>query len=232
MTIDVNTNQLFTFNLGRQGENGVTQFGFDYTRLVERFGNGVLSGLYQRTESEQPYPITLVPEDGIAYWMVTATDTAINGRGRLQLIYTVDGVVKKSVVHATKVGISLETSSTEPPDPYVSWLEQLVSTGARVSEEVQTAEGLVEDVTETGEQALADIRTERAGAVEDISTGRADALSDIATARTSALSAINTDRTEALEDIHTATEASLDEIQRTLTFTDDGNGNITITIGE
>ena len=126
-------------DIGRQYEHEVTEFTFVYSKWVRQFGEGQIMIVLQRCGDANPYPVTVQEEPNAVKWLVTSTDTEKVGKGELQITYTVDGAVKKSVVFPIRVKKSLTGQSQTPPDPYVSWLEQVISVGSEVKQNAKNA---------------------------------------------------------------------------------------------
>lgn len=112
-------------NLGRVGENNITEFVFDYSNWTEEFGEGTLSLVLKRQGDEEGYPKSMTTENLQSTWVVDQTDTANEGIGEAQLTYTVNSEIKKSVIYLTKTCPSIEPVGPAP-DPYQSWLDQMV----------------------------------------------------------------------------------------------------------
>lgn len=185
MMIDIMKNQQLTLKLGRQGENDATVITFDLTGLKEEFGEGILALLMQRSGDANPFPVTIETTENTAVWTVSNVETSIPGIGRAQITYTVDNVIKKTVIYNTLVEPSLVSESETPPDPYNSWLDTLTQIGGQI----------VIDKTE----ALDDIADAKAEALSDVSSAKTTALSDISTARTEAISAVQAETSRAQE---------------------------------
>lgn len=187
MIIDVTSTKTFTINLGRQGENDITEIVFDYSGLVEEYGEGTLSCIVQRKKTDDPYPTILTADNHMATWSVSSTDTAYAGTGKIQLSYMVDEQIKKSIIYKTKVEPSILPTSEEPPEPIKNYLDQMVEIGTQVHADAESVSGLASEITET------------------------------------ATSAVNT--------INAKEEQVLQDLSALITFSDDGDGNISITIG-
>ena len=198
MIIDVTSTKSFTINLGRQGENDITEIVFDYSGLVEEYGEGTLSCIVQRKKTDDPYPTILTVDNHMATWMVSSVDTSYAGTGKIQLSYMVDEQIKKSIIYKTKVEPSILPTSEEPPEPIKNYLDQMVEIGTQVHADAESVSGLVDEISETAETAETNI-TQTA---------------------TTAVSTINAKEEQVLQDL-----SSL------ITFSDDGGGNISITIG-
>ncbi len=131
------------FTLGRQGENGVRQICFDVSAWLAEYGDGAVALLAQRTGDDAPYPVTLTAADGEATWTVNSADTAYSGTGRAELRLTADGVLKKSKIYGTVVDAALAPPSAEPPDPYDTWLDDMMDIAVRAEDAAERAEDAV-----------------------------------------------------------------------------------------
>ena len=90
--------------------------------------------------------------DGVLWWTPTAADTAIEGKGRVQ-IWARDGekAFAVSEVLVTQVLASISTDEQEPPTPMKPWLDKLVEqveaardeAAASADEAASTAAGIV-----------------------------------------------------------------------------------------
>lgn len=92
--------------------------------------------------------------DGVLWWTPTAADTAIEGKGRVQ-IWARDGekAFAVSELLVTQVLASISTDEQEPPTPMKPWLDKLVEqveaardeAAASADEAASTAAGIVTD---------------------------------------------------------------------------------------
>lgn len=123
--------------VGYAGENDARGFAFDYSSWTEEYGAGVLQMLLQRPGDANPYPVLLsAGEDGTAVWLPSATDTDVKGKGEIQLIYTVNQVIAKTAVLPVLIERSLGAGTT-PPDPYETWVEELLELGNKILQDYQ-----------------------------------------------------------------------------------------------
>lgn len=93
-------------------------------------------------------------KDGVLWWTPTAADTAIEGKGRVQ-VWARDGekAFAVSEVLVTQVLASISTDEQEPPTPIKPWLDKLVEqvelardeAAASAAEADSTAAGIVTD---------------------------------------------------------------------------------------
>ena len=93
--------------LGISGENGIESYEFGYGDWASLYGDGVLSINHQRPGDSTPYPVGLTVSGHIAHWNVTAADVQYSGHGRIQVVYMVNGIVKKTMVGTTLIEGSL-----------------------------------------------------------------------------------------------------------------------------
>ena len=83
-------------NLGHQGENNATIFRFPIKDWRIKYGDGEFSLYNKRTYDPDGYLCEVTSDEMYVYWSVSNTDTQYKGKGRCQLVYTVDGVIAKS----------------------------------------------------------------------------------------------------------------------------------------
>ena len=131
--------------IGRRGENGVTQVTLDFSTWLSDFGPGAISLLVRRFGDSASYPVLLDVDGADAVWTVSATDTDSAGLGAAEYVYTVGQTVKKSAVFPIQVLADIGQPRTTPPDPYISWIEQLLQAAAEVLETQAAAEQAAAD---------------------------------------------------------------------------------------
>ena len=130
--------------LGKQGENLARRVLFDLTRWISTFGPGTVQLLHQRSGDEEPYPVAVEQNGTQAIWTVTNADTAVPGTGHTELQYHVGDALAKSETWMTKVLPALGPASETPPDPYQSWVTEVIQAGAGVKEQAARAEAAAE----------------------------------------------------------------------------------------
>lgn len=109
--------------LGRVGENERLRVAFDVGPYLTEYPGASFVLLNQGPEDAQPYPCAEVALDGTTlYWVITSADVHAEGRGRCELIVTVDDVTAKSIIFDTRIMRSLTGTGAVPPD-WGAWLE-------------------------------------------------------------------------------------------------------------
>ena len=214
MIIDVGSDKSVTIDLGRQGENAVTEVTFDFSAFYDEFGQGSIALVMQRTKVDEPYPIIMDVDGTYATWTVSSTDTAYKGTGKVQLFYIVNKQIKKSVIFKTRVEPSIETEDL-PDDPYMSYLEQMVVLGTEVRNNADHVDEVAATIDTTATEISSidsSFRAFAAQAQSDLSGARTDALGAIDTAKTGAVSDVNTAKSGALTNISSAQTTALGEI--------------------
>jgi len=151
-----------TLFIGRRGENEVTEVVFDFTEWQEQFGTGVIDLFVKRSEDFDAYPVVLSVDGTVATWIVTDADTAVVGSGKIEFVYTVNEKVAKSAIFPFYVGEDIGQASSEPPDPYESWIETLTELGTETQANAQAAAQSASDAADSAASA-----SESAGQAED-----------------------------------------------------------------
>lgn len=126
--------------IGKRGEDRATRVDFsDYLRAwsAEYGAGGTFTLVHQRYDDIGPYAIPL--EDGI--WTIRSADLAIPGTGLAELIYTVDGIIKKSLRFKT-VTLDALGQTVEPPAPWQSYIDSVVNAADRAENAAREIENM------------------------------------------------------------------------------------------
>lgn len=119
--------------LGKQGEHLAHSIDFDYSNWVSEYGQGEITLTVKRSGDKSSYPVILeteiVDEKHVARWNITSIDTAKPGKGWVELEYKVDDKIIRSQLFETNVLSSIVSPDILPPDPYISWVNQLIVLG-------------------------------------------------------------------------------------------------------
>lgn len=138
--IKIDPLQCLAIPLGRVGENNATEIVFDLNTLISEFGEGVIDILHQRSGDEQPYPVSTVRDGQTLTWTVGSADVQHYGVGQAELILSVGGQVAKSIIFQTYTAEALGCTA-DPPEPWVPWVNQILSAAETVNGFLATLEG-------------------------------------------------------------------------------------------
>ena len=136
---EIEVRELPYLPLGHQGENEAQRIVWrgladSWARL---YGEGVFALTVLREGDSVPYPASLKSENGDVIWTLSNADTAKAGEGMAELTYTVGGAIAKSRTWRTVVEPSLSANgTTEPPEAYQSWVDEVLSAAAGVESAV------------------------------------------------------------------------------------------------
>jgi len=185
MRIDLEENIRHRIILGRVGDNDTTPIQFDARAWESEYGDGTLNLVAKRNGDAEPYPVLLEYEAGVYTWTPTDADTAYAGSGEAQLIYTVDGKIKKTAIYSTEVFPSLIPSSADPYQPYSDWLEQMIAEATNAAQSAENASESARSAAESASDVSALVEVAR-GYADSASTSEANALTSEANASASA----------------------------------------------
>lgn len=154
MRYSMNVENPCKLSIGYVGENIVTEVAFDYSAWKEAYGDGVLALELKRYGDTYAYPVVISTEgDSTSVWTIRDTDVAKNGRGQAQLQYVIGDAVKKSAIFVVDVERSLE-ETTDVPDPYEEWLDDIIRISAETAVNAQHAEESAESASASAESII------------------------------------------------------------------------------
>lgn len=130
VTISVAAGRGGRIALGRRGENEAARIVFDVAELAGLYGDGTAELVATRPGETAPYPVAAERDGSQVIWTVSSADTAFAGHGACELFWYVGDTLAKSVVYGTVVGRDIGDVGEEPPEPYETWVEQVLSAAA------------------------------------------------------------------------------------------------------
>ena len=150
--------------IGYKGENKARCLIFDLTECVETFGDGGFVISFIRQGDDLPYLVTDTDRlDNHAIWIITDTDTAVDGYGMVQLQYIVDDVVCKSALYRT-VTFDSNSITGDVPDPYEDLLAQIAAYAAQAEGAATTATAAAQAASTAVENGIVTERSQRIAA--------------------------------------------------------------------
>lgn len=182
----INADDRDVLEIARVGEREATQVLFCTAPWYETFGAGGSFALeVERPTDSQPYLVALeVAEDSVA-WTVSASDTAILGRGRCQLSYYRGTTLAKTRIWDTRILASLSEPGEAPPEPWESYIEQ-VHGYAQDAERAKTAAEAAQTAASDSAAAAAGSAAAAAGSATTAAGSAAAAASSASAAAGSA----------------------------------------------
>lgn len=190
MRYSMNVEKPCKLSIGYVGENIVTEVAFDYSAWKKEYGDGVLALELKRYGDTYAYPVVISTEgDSTSVWTIRDTDVAKNGRGQAQLQYVIGDAVKKSAIFVVDVERSLE-ETTDVPDPYEEWLDDIIRISAETAVYAQNAEASATSADSSADSASASA-SEAQGYAENASASANSASASAESASTSAESIID-----------------------------------------
>ena len=114
-----------SLQLGRQGENGVTEITFLCAGYAKMYGDGFAEAVH-RTPDGTTYPVNIEQdENNRVSWLISDGDTSTAGTGQLELRWMVNGNIAKSKIFSTIIKSALTAPET-PPDAAKSWVDKVL----------------------------------------------------------------------------------------------------------
>lgn len=146
--------------IGRRGENLATQICFDVPEDLSSYAYTVY---VRRPRERESYPAAHIARDGnTIVWTVSNVDTENSGEGQVQIRFTDNDVVVKTLVYRTVVGIAIDINTSPAPEWQESWLDALTElaeethTNAENAAESERKAKISEDNAKDSEEAAAE----------------------------------------------------------------------------
>lgn len=131
--------------IGKQGENRAIRVILPNIRA----GSGSILLLHQRPLDKKPYPVPITESAEGIIWVVSATDTANQGRGQAELQWLGEnGEIVKSVIYQTETSRSLSAPGAVPDEPMKPYVQA-------VAKDAQAAKDAAASATEAARTAEA-----------------------------------------------------------------------------
>ena len=133
-------------SLGKQHENLAVTVQFDVSAWLDAIApNGVFGVNVRRHGESASYPCPITVDGTVVTMQIRDVETEKDGSGFVELEYRVGDTVVRSATWKTYVQPSITDTTTEPPDPFESWVETLTGLGAQTEQNAESAAGSAED---------------------------------------------------------------------------------------
>lgn len=133
-------------SLGRQGEHLARTLLFPLASVWEReLGPGTVQAVFQPPGGATPYPVPLERTADGWVWPVTASDTAVSGRGRCELRYLAGEAVVRSRIYTVYVTAALGHLPDGQVDPWQRYLDQVLEARAAAQTAADQAAAAADD---------------------------------------------------------------------------------------
>ena len=143
-SIDIKRASVIT--IGRQGEHLAMQVVFDCSDLQKHYGDGRAELLHSLPDGTI-YPVYVVRDGTKVLWNVSASDTKLAGRGQCELRWYVNDTLAKTAVYTTNIVASLQGDiSPEPPEPYQSWVDNVLETAHKIIVDISGKQDEIPDL--------------------------------------------------------------------------------------
>lgn len=139
--------------VGYQTEHGVERVGFDVSTWVRKWPGMGFQLWASVPGTDTSYPAKSTREGNILFWDVNLADTAVAGRGAVEVVGLADGIKKIARVD-TLVRFSATAEPGEAPDPEQPWVDKVLDAAERAEAAAKRAEaaeggGVAFEVDET-----------------------------------------------------------------------------------
>lgn len=116
--------------LGHQGENQVSEARFSVGLYEKQLPGCAFVLTHRRPGEANPSPVLTELYKGELIWPITASDTALCGKGLCQVNVTLNGRLMKSRLLDTRVLPALDPPGPAPA-PWQSWVDQVICAGGQ-----------------------------------------------------------------------------------------------------
>lgn len=125
--------------LGRTGEHHATRIIIDATEWQEEYPNGALA-LLVCNPNGAVYPAQVETNGYVLTWNVTRDETAVAGKGEIELNLSAGGAVVKSARCATQIDAALSQNADNPPTGTPEWVSELLDSIDNIKDAGDTIE--------------------------------------------------------------------------------------------
>ncbi len=125
--------------IGRETENGVTKIRFDVSPWLEKWP-GMSVSMIAKNPEDTVYIASTGMDGNDLVWTITNADTAVPGKGSIEIVGTLDDKKKVSAASDTKILGRIEGTAGEPPEYAGTWIDQINAAGDKALTAADNAE--------------------------------------------------------------------------------------------
>lgn len=143
--------------IGRQTEGGVMEVWIDCTAWRAYWPNLAINAWVTAPCGNYSYPAATRMAGNTLVWSVSASDTAVEGYGTVEIVGLADGQKKLSAISRTRVLHTTTPTNSIPPAPGKAWTDTVLLAASRAENAAKKAEetALVKSINgKTGEVSL------------------------------------------------------------------------------
>lgn len=139
--------------LGKQGENLATQVQIPVVKEWKAlYGEGTFQLVNKRPDEDFAYACVIHWDDEKVMWDITNTELANVGRGVCELQYYIGDVLAKSYSWVTVIVGTVYEDGATPPEPWKSWVEEVLRAGSQTEEYSEEARQHAEEAAESAQE--------------------------------------------------------------------------------
>lgn len=131
-------------NLGRQTETGVQEIRIDCAPWIARWPTLTYHIWVTPPRGEAAYPASTRMDGTVLVWEVNGSDTAVAGRGTMEIVGMAEGKKKLSAIVVTAIHTTTTNATTDPPEPAQPWVDTVLQARDEAEAAAERAEEIAE----------------------------------------------------------------------------------------
>lgn len=134
--------------LGYEGENLYTCVRINCVQVFSEYPDAVVSMVVQPPVGDM-YPAVVKKSGVMVVWDITDSVLSSSGQGQVQLTFTNDEIIRKSVIFGISINSSL-VANGEAPEPVQEWIDSANETAHQIAHDaaMEAAEEVIESIPE------------------------------------------------------------------------------------
>ena len=140
-------------NIGYLGENEHRVIWFaESAPLLKMYPDATITVLHQRKGDNVAYPVAseyVSIANGFVEWTIQSGDVAIAGQGQCEIVFSLNGVIAKTLIYTTLTQPSLDGAG-EAPDPVQDWMTSITDQIAQMRQQMENITEAISSVPSIG----------------------------------------------------------------------------------